>query len=253
MRKKIAAGNWKMNTTLKEGLKLASEIVHMSQNESLSDTTIIVSVPYTHIESIKKTIGHTKNVFIAAQNCHQKVSGAYTGEVSAIMLQNLGVDYVIVGHSERREYFNETYDELETKTRIVLNHHMTPIFCCGENLSIREDNAHFNLVKKQLSSSLFRLHAIDFAKVVIAYEPVWAIGTGVTASEEQAQEMHHFIRQTIAEKYGESIAQEITILYGGSVKPTNAQILFACPDVDGGLIGGASLDAQGFIKIAKSF
>ncbi|OUW37932.1 MAG: triose-phosphate isomerase [Flavobacteriaceae bacterium TMED184] len=253
MRKKIAAGNWKMNTTLNEGLKLASQVVHMSQDESLSDMIIIISVPYTHIESIKKTIVDTKNVFISAQNCHQKVSGAYTGEISAGMLQNLGVDYVIIGHSERREYFKETYDELETKTRIVLNNQMTPIFCCGESLPIREENGHFKFIKKQLSSSLFGLNAVDLAKLIIAYEPVWAIGTGVTASDIQAQEMHHFIRHTIAEKYGEIVAKHIPILYGGSVKPANAQTLFACPDVDGGLIGGASLDAQGFIEIAKSF
>jgi len=253
MRKKIAAGNWKMNTTLNEGLKLASEVVHMAKDESLSETTIIMSVPYTHIESIKKTIGNATNVFIAAQNCHQEVSGAYTGEISAAMLQNLGVDCVVLGHSERRDYYKETYAELEAKTQIVLDHQMTPIFCCGEKLATREKNAHFDLVKEQLSSSLFELDAVEFAKVIIAYEPVWAIGTGVTASDEQAQEMHHFIRDTIAKKYSESIAKQIPILYGGSVKPANAKTLFSCPDVDGGLIGGASMDAQGFIDIAKSF
>ena len=223
MRKKIIAGNWKMNTTLDEGLKLASEVVHMAEDGLLSDTTVIMSVPYTHLQSIKKIIGSATNVLIAAQNCHQEVSGAYTGEISA------------------------------AKTRIVLAHQMVPIFCCGEKLAIREENAHFDLVKEQLSSSLFQLDAADFAKIIIAYEPVWAIGTGVTASDEQAQEMHHFIRETIAEKYGESIASQLPILYGGSVKPANAQTLFSCPDVDGGLIGGASLDAQGFIDIARSF
>jgi triosephosphate isomerase (TIM) len=253
MRKKIAAGNWKMNTTLDEGLKLASEVVHMAKDESLSDTTIIISVPFTHLGSVKKIIGSATNVFIAAQNCHQEVSGAYTGEISATMLQSLGVDCVVLGHSERREYYKETYAELGAKTQIVLAHQMTPIFCCGEKLDTREENAHFNLVKEQLSSSLFQLDAADFVKIIIAYEPVWAIGTGVTASDEQAQEMHHFIRETITEKYGESIAHQIPILYGGSVKPTNAQTLFSCPDVDGGLIGGASLDAQGFIDIARSF
>ena len=253
MRKKIAAGNWKMNTTLEEGLKLASEVVHMAGDGLLSDTTVIMSVPYTHLQSIKKIIGSATNVLIAAQNCHQEVSGAYTGEISAAMLQNLEVDCVVLGHSERREYYKETYAELEAKTRIVLAHQMVPIFCCGEKLAIREENAHFDLVKEQLSSSLFQLDAADFAKIIIAYEPVWAIGTGVTASDEQAQEMHHFIRETIAEKYGESIASQLPILYGGSVKPANAQTLFSCPDVDGGLIGGASLDAQGFIDIARSF
>lgn len=253
MRKKIAAGNWKMNTTPEEGLKLASQVVHMAQDESISDTTIIMSVPYTHLESIKKIISPTKNILIAAQNCHQEVSGAYTGEISAPMLQYLGVDCVILGHSERREYNKETYAELKTKTQIVLKHQMTPIFCCGEKLSKRKENAHFDLIKEQLSSSLFELNAIEFAKLIIAYEPVWAIGTGVTASSEEAQEMHHFIRYTIAKKYGESIAKQIPILYGGSVKPENAQTLFSCPDVDGGLIGGASLDAKGFIDIAKTF
>lgn len=253
MRKKITAGNWKMNTTPDEGLKLASQVVHLAQDESISDTTIIMSVPYTHIEKIKKIISPTKNILIAAQNCHHEVSGAYTGEISAPMLQYLGVDCVILGHSERREYNKETYAELKTKTRIVLKHQMTPIFCCGEKLAKREENVHFDLIKEQLSSSLFELNAIEFANLIIAYEPVWAIGTGVTASSEEAQEMHQFIRNTIAKKYGESIAEQIPILYGGSVKPENAQTLFSCPDVDGGLIGGASLDAKGFIDIAKSF
>ena len=253
MRKKIVAGNWKMNTTPEEGLKLASQVIHMAQDESLSDTTIIMSVPFTHIESIKKIIPPTKNILIAAQNCHKEVSGAYTGEISAPMLQFLGVDCVVLGHSERREYYKESYAELETKTRIVLKHQMTPIFCCGEKLAKRQENAHFDLVKEQLSSSLFELNVIEFAKLVIAYEPVWAIGTGVTASSEEAQEMHHFIRDIITKKYGDSIAKKIPILYGGSVKPKNAQSLFSCPDVDGGLIGGASLDAEEFIDIAKSF
>jgi triosephosphate isomerase len=190
---------------------------------------------------------------LGAQNCYSKASGAYTGEISADMLKSAGVEYVILGHSERREYFNETNQLLKEKTDMVLSRGMTPLFCCGETLAQREAGIHIGFVSDQLTESLFHLDAETIKKVVIAYEPIWAIGTGVTASTEQAQEMHAMIRKHLASKYGEEVASKISILYGGSAKPSNAKELFACPDVDGGLIGGASLVARDFVDIAKSF
>ncbi len=253
MRAKIAAGNWKMNTNKNSGSQLASEVVNMAADEVKSDVQVILIPPFPLLSSVLALKGDKSNVGVGAQNCHEKESGAYTGEVSAELLKSLGVEYVVLGHSERREYFEESHELLAEKTKIVLQHGMTPIFCCGEKLEVREEGQHFDLVKAQISESLFDLAGSDFAKIVIAYEPVWAIGTGVTASAEQAQEMHAFIRATIAAKYGDDIANGTAILYGGSVKPGNAQELFACADVDGGLVGGASLKSRDFVDIAKSF
>ncbi|MEM9326098.1 MAG: triose-phosphate isomerase [Bacteroidota bacterium] len=253
MRAKIAAGNWKMNMTIGTGSELASEVVNMAADEVKSDVQVILIPPFPLLSSVLALKGTQDNIHVGAQNCHEKESGAYTGEVSASALASLKVTHVVLGHSERREYFEESHALLAAKTKIVLQHKMTPIFCCGEKLEVREEKKHFDLVEEQISESLFDLAAADFSKIVIAYEPVWAIGTGVTASAEQAQEMHAFIRSTIASKYGDDVAKEISILYGGSVKPGNAQELFACADVDGGLVGGASLKSRDFVDIAKSF
>lgn len=253
MRKKIVAGNWKLNKTLSEGLSLASEVAELVKNEINSDVQLVLCTPYIHLSEVGKTINDYKHLSLGAQNCYSKVSGAYTGEISADQLKSVGVEFVILGHSERREYFNETNQLLKEKTDMVLSRGMTPLFCCGETLAQREANIHIGFVSDQLTESLFHLDAETIKKVVIAYEPIWAIGTGVTASTEQAQEMHAEIRKHLASKYGADVANKISILYGGSAKPSNAKELFACPDVDGGLIGGASLVARDFVDIAKSF
>lgn len=253
MRRKIAAGNWKMNTTIEEGMQLASEVIHMATDEMINDVEIILIAPFTHLTNLKKLIGTKGNIFLGAQNCHEAKGGAYTGEISTSMLTSVGVDFVVLGHSERREYFGESNELLAKKTDAVLSAGMQPIFCCGEKLEVREKNNHFELVEKQIKEGLFHLSKESIVKVVIAYEPVWAIGTGVTASDAQAQEMHAFIRKLLTEKYGAGTADEIAILYGGSVKPNNAVSLFGCKDVDGGLVGGASLESRGFVDIAKSF
>jgi len=252
MRKKIVAGNWKMNKTLEEGKALASEVVNMAGSEVSSDVKLILCTPYVYLTSVSK-LTEGSNVGVGAQNCHTKEAGAYTGEISAPMLADIGIQYVILGHSERREYFNETNAQLAEKVNIALKNNIVPIFCCGETLPQREKGIHIDFVKQQLTESLFHLSEEDFKKIVIAYEPIWAIGTGVTASSAQAQEMHAEIRKHLASNYGQAVADETSILYGGSCKPDNAQELFACPDVDGGLIGGASLKSRDFIDIAKSF
>jgi triosephosphate isomerase len=253
MRKKIAAGNWKMNKTLDEGLTLASEIVNMANDEVSSKVTVIVAPPYIHLASLSKMIKGDKNIFLGAQNCSDKSSGAFTGEISAPMLKSIGVQYVIIGHSERREYYHESNQFLASKVKIALENGLTPIFCCGEPLEIREKGTHIEYVKKQVTESLFDLDASQMTQLVVAYEPIWAIGTGKTASTEQAQEMHKEIRDHLNQKFGAKVADEISILYGGSVKADNAQELFSQPDVDGGLIGGASLKSRDFVDIAKSF
>ena len=249
MRKKIVAGNWKMNKTLQEGVALAQTVESMAAAGG-GDVQVVVAPPFVHLTEVKKVL---KSVAIAAQNCAAESSGAYTGEVSAGMLQSAGIEYVILGHSERRAYYGETDAILAKKVGLALANGMTPIFCCGEVLSEREQNKHLDVVKTQLADALFHLSAEDFSRIVIAYEPVWAIGTGVTATADQAQEMHHYIRGVLAGKYGEAVANGTSILYGGSCKPSNAGELFANPDVDGGLIGGASLDAGDFIGIVKAF
>lgn len=253
MRKKIAAGNWKMNKTLDEGKVLASEVIQMVATELTNDAEVVLIPPFTHLTTVKALIGQTKQVSLGAQNCSNYSSGAYTGEVSVDMLKSVGVKYVVIGHSERREYFHESDAVLAEKCKRILEGGLTPIFCCGEPLAIREANTHEAYVANQIEAGLFHLEPHELLKVVIAYEPIWAIGTGVTASSQQAQDMHRMIRQKLAQKYGQQVAEGISILYGGSVKPDNAAELFAQPDVDGGLVGGASLKSRDFTDIAKAF
>lgn len=257
MRKKIAAGNWKMHTTLEEGKELIHHIIKgVAENpprQSPDEMLVVLGVPFVTLESAAKLTKDQKQVKIAAQNCYSEEKGAFTGEISASMIRSVGADFIIIGHSERREYFAESHAMLAKKVDLALKNHLTPIFCCGEKLEVREQNAHFDLVKRQVTESLFHLDAESFAKVVIAYEPVWAIGTGVTATPEQAQEMHKVIRNLLADKYGNKIADSTTILYGGSVNAKNARELFSQPDVDGGLVGGASLKAEEFLTIIHSF
>lgn len=253
MRKKIVAGNWKMNCTQEEGQTLTSEIVNMIKDERKKDVTVVLNPPFVHIPGVKRLIGETVDLFVGAQNCSTQESGAYTGEVSAKILASFGVTHVIIGHSERREYYKESNEELTDKVHQALSNKLVPIFCCGEPLEIREAGTHEAYVKEQLTESLFGLSDADFSQIVIAYEPIWAIGTGKTASSDQAQDMHATIRGHLAEKYGEPIANSIPLLYGGSCKPDNAQELFSKPDVDGGLIGGASLKSRDFMDIIKSF
>lgn len=249
-RQQIAAGNWKMNTTPKAGVRLASAIAKRKRPE---DVLVIMASPFTHLAAVSEAIKGAPNVKLAAQNCHQSESGAYTGEISVDMLKSVGVSYVILGHSERRQYFKESNELLAAKVNTVLTKKLKPIFCCGEELKVREAKRHVRYVKKQLKEGLFHLSAKEIVKVVIAYEPIWAIGTGVTASPEQAQEMHAEIRQLLAKQYNQKVADSISILYGGSVKPANANVLFGQADVDGGLVGGASLKATDFVQIIKSF
>lgn len=251
MRRKIAAANWKMNLTYKQAEKLLSEI--LSSGTSLApDQQVIFAVPFPYLIMAKSEVADENGYHIAAQNCSDKKSGAYTGEVSAEMLTSIGIKYCIVGHSERREYFGETNKMLADKVNICLQNDITPIFCCGEALSVREENRQNEFVQNQLEESIFHLSEEEVKKIVIAYEPIWAIGTGRTATAQQAQEMHAFIRSVLAKKYGAAVADELSILYGGSVKGSNAAELFGSPDVDGGLVGGASLMAQDFIEIIKS-
>ena len=252
MRKKVVAGNWKMNTTLADAKALAEGVAQKFDEKGIEDVSLIVCPPFVNMQTVSEAIASSK-VQLGAQNCYTQDKGAYTGETSVAMLKELNVGYVILGHSERREYFQESNAFLKEKTDKVLAEGLTPIFCCGETLAQREAGEHFDFVNSQLTESLFHLSAEDIKKVIIAYEPIWAIGTGVTASSEQAQEIHAVIRKHIADKYGKEVADEISILYGGSCKPSNAKELFACPDVDGGLIGGASLKADDFVAIAESF
>lgn len=253
MRKKIVAGNWKMNKTLDEGLKLTSEIVNMVPDEVNNDALVIIAPPFVHLTAVRNLLKDQDRVHLAAQNCHSEESGAYTGEISASMLASAGAGYVIIGHSERREYFHETNEELAKKVNIALTNKLTPVFCCGESLEIREEGNYVEYVSNQLKESLFHLPDEDLSRVIIAYEPIWAIGTGKTASSEQAQEMHAALRKYISSAYSDELADNLSVLYGGSCKPSNARELFACPDVDGGLIGGASLSSRDFVDIIKSF
>jgi len=251
MRKQIAAANWKMNLTYHQAEELFDEL--LDQPHPLKEHQhVIFAVPAPYLDLAEDKIAPEPHMHVAAQNVHTKKSGAYTGEVSVDMLQSLGVDYVLIGHSERREYFSENNQMLAEKIRISLDHDINPIFCCGEALPVREAGEQNNFVSKQLQESLFQLPADDLLKVVIAYEPIWAIGTGKTASSEQAQEMHAHIRQQIANQYGQDVANKISILYGGSVKGNNASELFSQPDVDGGLVGGASLNAPEFAQIINA-
>ena len=252
MRKNIVAGNWKMNKTLQEGTQLVTEVLTLLKTKNIHSKDklgIVFGTPFISLNACAELLKGNEQAAVAAQNCYDKESGAYTGETSVSMIKSTGATHVIIGHSERREYFNESNQMLAAKVDITLKHGLTPIFCCGEKLEVRNANKHFDLIKQQIVESLFHLNETDFKKVVIAYEPVWAIGTGVTASSAQAQEVHAFIRSILTEKYGKAVADDITILYGGSCNASNADELFANPDVDGGLIGGAALKAEDFVKI----
>lgn len=251
MRRKIVAGNWKMNTTPKEGGALV-EAVAAQKSEISAGAELIVGVPFTHICCVGD-MAKKAGIGLAAQNCADEAKGAYTGEVSAEMLAALGVQYVILGHSERREYYGETSAKLCKKLALCYANGMVPIYCIGEKLDEREAGKQNDVCRAQISEVVFGLTPEQFSKIIIAYEPVWAIGTGKTATAEQAQEIHAFIRSVLAEKFGSDAAAKTPILYGGSCKPSNAAEIFSKPDVDGGLIGGAALVAADFIGIAKSF
>lgn len=251
MRKQIAAANWKMNLTFEQGQKLIKEITN-KKIELTADQEVVVGIPFPYLIASGELLHTEKNYFVAAQNCYFKNSGAFTGEVSAPMLKSIGADYIIIGHSERREYFNENHEMLAAKVDACFDSGLKPIFCCGEPLSIREAEEQNNYVTKQLEESVFHLEDTQMTGLVIAYEPIWAIGTGRTASSDQAQEMHAHIRKQIELKYNKTIADSVSILYGGSVKANNAKEIFGKPDVDGGLVGGASLDANEFAEIIKS-
>ena len=251
MRKQIAAANWKMNLTYQQGEKLLDEILQ-AKIQLKDHQQVIFAVPFPYLIMAMSGVADDEGYIISAQNCSDKKNGAYTGEVSAEMLQSIGIKYCVIGHSERREYFLENNKALGEKVNICLQHEITPIFCCGEPLRIREENNQNQFVQQQLQESLFHLSPEQIKTLIIAYEPIWAIGTGKTATTEQAQEMQKHLRSVLAGKYGENVADEIPILYGGSVKANNAAELFACPDVDGGLVGGASLVARDFIEIIKA-
>ena len=252
MRKNIVAGNWKMNTTVAEGVQLAKEVNEAVAAAGELKCDVVIGVPFTHLTAVKDVIDIEK-VGLSAENCANKEKGAYTGEVSAAMVASTGANYVILGHSERREYYNETPEILKEKVDLALANGLKIIFCCGESLELRNAGTYEEFIKAELKDSLFHLSAEEFANIVIAYEPIWAIGTGVTATSDQAEEVHAFIRSFLAEKYGETVANDTTILYGGCCKPTNAPELFAKPNIDGGLIGGASLKAADFMGIVTAF
>ena len=252
MRKNIVAGNWKMNTTVPEGVQLANDVCAAVAAEANLKCEVIVGVPFTHLTAVRQAIGDA-NVGLSAQNCADHTSGAYTGEVSAAMVASTGANYVILGHSERRGYYNETPDMLKEKVDLALANGLKIIFCCGESLEERENGTFKEVIEAEVRDSLFHLSPEQFQNIVIAYEPIWAIGTGKTATSDQAQEIHAFIRSLLADHYGAQIADDTTILYGGSCKPSNAPELFAKPDIDGGLIGGASLKASDFMGIVTAF
>ena len=252
MRKKVVAGNWKCNTTLQEGVELAKAVDSLVAEQGAKDVVVVLGTPFTHITKVVETV-NTGRIGVAAQNCAAEAKGAYTGEISAVMVKSTGAEYVILGHSERREYYGETSEVLNKKVALALENELIPIYCCGEALAIREAGTQNDYVKKQLEETVFNLSVADFSKLIIAYEPIWAIGTGKTASSAQAQEMLAFLRSLIVQKYGKEVADETSILYGGSCKPSNAAELFANPDIDGGLIGGASLKADDFLAIINAY
>jgi triosephosphate isomerase len=251
MRKNIVAGNWKMNKSLQEGIDLAKGLNDVLAVKAVN-CDVVIGTPFIHLATVASIV-NTAKLGVAAQNCADHVSGAYTGEVSAAMVKSTGATYVILGHSERRAYYGETNEMLKTKLGLALENGLTPIFCIGEVLEEREAGKQFEVVEKQIKESLFDLSTEDFGKIVLAYEPVWAIGTGKTATAAQAQEIHAFIRSVLAAKYGKQIADDCSILYGGSCKASNAKELFSNPDVDGGLIGGASLKVEDFMGIVEAF
>lgn len=251
MRKQIAAANWKMNLTLDQGQDLLSEILSKVTNVPAGHE-VIFAVPAPYLQAARSIVGSRENVHVAAQNIYSKKSGAFTGETSVEMLTSLNICHTLIGHSERREYFGESNQLLADKVNIALEHTITPVFCCGEPLEIREAEGQNGYVAKQLEESLFHLSDSQIKKVVIAYEPIWAIGTGKTASSQQAQDIQQYLRSLLIDKYGQQTADEISILYGGSVKPGNAKELFSQPDIDGGLVGGASLVAADFVAIIEA-
>lgn len=251
MRKKIVAGNWKMNTTVPEGVELAKAVAEKSA-QLPENVGLIVAPPYTHLASVAPELKGSR-VQLSAQNCADHEKGAYTGEVSVSMLASVGCQWTILGHSERRQYYGETDEKLVEKVKLALAGGLGVILCVGENLDQREAGKHFDVVTEQIKNVLYNFTADDMKKIIVAYEPVWAIGTGKTATAEQAEEIHACIRKVLADKFGAQVADDTTILYGGSCKPSNAKELFAQKDIDGGLIGGAALKADDFIQIALSY
>ncbi len=251
MRRKIVAGNWKMNMDLAEGLRFAGSIDKYFKENPSGKAGVILCTPFIHLAGVSEILKHGK-VALGAQNCASEASGAFTGEVSALMVKSTGAEYVIIGHSERRTFYHEDDKLLNKKTLLGINSGLKVIFCCGEILNEREAGKHFLIVKRQLEEGLFTLTEQQMDMIVIAYEPVWAIGTGLTATPDQAQEMHKYIRDRVKEKYGNECAKKMPILYGGSCKPSNAGEIFSKPDVDGGLIGGASLKKEDFVAIVEA-
>ncbi len=253
MPKRIVAGNWKMHTCRTQAMALASEIRDIAADELSDTTTLVVCPPFIHLPVLQRLLEGQTRIQLGAQNCHTDTQGAFTGEVSAEMLPDYGVSYLILGHSERRLYAHETDQQLTQKVQQALAAGLQVIFCCGEPLEVRQVEEHLDYVVGQVQEALFGFSAKDFEQITLAYEPIWAIGTGQTATAEQAQQMHQHLRQALAQHYGNQTAQTTSILYGGSCKPANAAELLAQPDIDGGLIGGASLNARDFIEIAKAF
>jgi triosephosphate isomerase len=251
MRKNIVAGNWKMNLNRAEGIALVEDVLAKLPTDN--NTHVVFAPSFVYLHKVAKMCANTSKVVAAAQDCSANEKGAFTGEVSSSMLASCGARYVVLGHSERRANFAESNEILKTKVGQAFRNDLKVIFCCGESLSQRESGVHFDWIKAQISESLFHLSPEEFKNIVIAYEPIWAIGTGVTASTDQAQEMHAFIRNILVEQYGNEVALSTSILYGGSCKPTNAKELFSSQDIDGGLIGGASLNSDDFVKITQSF
>lgn len=252
MRKKIVAGNWKMNMNYEEGISFAGSLDKYFRNNPPSKADVIICTPYIHLAGISEIL-KGGNIGLGAQNCASEASGAFTGEVSAYMIKSTGAEYVIIGHSERRTYYNEDDRLLNKKSVLALNSGLKVIFCCGEVKEQREEGNHLVIVRRQIEEGLFTLDEEAMKNIIIAYEPVWAIGTGLTATPDQAQEMHNYIRGLVKERYGSRIADDLTILYGGSCKPSNAAEIFSKPDVDGGLIGGASLKKDDFTAIVEAF
>lgn len=250
MRRKIIAGNWKMNKSFDDAMALTSEVVNMVNDEYNGTALTVLIPPFLYVNSVSRMM--RGNIFCGAQNCHQEVSGAFTGEIAASMIKSCGAEYVIIGHSERRQYFFETNALLAKKVNAVLSNNLTVIYCCGETLEEREANKHFDVLKSQISEGIFHLTNEQMKHVVLAYEPVWAIGTGKTASTAQAQEVHAFIRNLVKEQFGSNVADNLTIQYGGSVKADNAAELFSAPDIDGALVGGAALQSRSFVDIVKA-
>ena len=251
MRKNIVAGNWKMNLKIDEAVNLANDVIKLLPLDN--EVEVVFAPSFIYLDKVNKMCLNLDRVNTASQNLYKEERGAFTGEVSAEMIRSINVEYAIIGHSERRGYFKETNKDLKQKVDVSLENNLEVIFCCGESLNQREEEVHFDWIKSQISESLFHLSLNDFSKIVIAYEPIWAIGTGITASSDQAEEIHKFIRKMIAQKYGDELAINTSILYGGSCNPTNSRDIFSKENIDGGLIGGASLNAESFVEIIKSF